>query len=204
MAGSQQPGGLGGIGFADYHRTVVAYHGTSRATAEKLVAGKPFAPSENEDDWLGHGVYFWEYAPRQAWWWCRHWKHKDDPAVVGAVIRLGHCFDLLDPENVQILRDAHDQMEAAGVELPENGNQHKLRDCAVFNYFYEAADQAKRPVDTSRGVYVPVAAKRRIWRRSWIYEQAHIQVCVRNPASILAAWHVREDGGYGLDDDPEE
>ena len=42
----------------DYHRTIVGYHGTRRATAARLVDGEPFGPSENDDDWLGHGVYF--------------------------------------------------------------------------------------------------------------------------------------------------
>lgn len=40
----------------DYDRTVVAFHGTRRSTAEKLVAGAPFGQSENDDDWLGHGI----------------------------------------------------------------------------------------------------------------------------------------------------
>lgn len=52
-----------------HDRTVVAFHGTRKRTAEKLVAGTPFGKSENDDDWLGHGIYFWEYAPQQAWGW---------------------------------------------------------------------------------------------------------------------------------------
>jgi hypothetical protein len=32
----------------DYDRTVVAFHGTNKSTAEKLVAGIPFGVSENE------------------------------------------------------------------------------------------------------------------------------------------------------------
>ena len=34
----------------------------------------------------------------------------------------------------------------------------------------------------SRAVYVPTQSAKRIWKRSWIYEEAHIQICVRNPA----------------------
>lgn len=81
----------------DYDRTVVAFHGTHRSTAEDLVAGVPFGPSENDDDWLGHGIYFWEYAPQQAWWWAERRYGKQDAAVVGALVRLGRCIDLLDP-----------------------------------------------------------------------------------------------------------
>lgn len=55
----------------DYDRTVVAFHGTRRAAARNLIRGDAFGVSENDDDWLGHGIYFWEFAPQQAWWWAR-------------------------------------------------------------------------------------------------------------------------------------
>ena len=80
--------------FFDYHRTVVGYHGTRRATAEALVDGDPFTASTNDDDWLGHGIYFWEFAPQQAWWWARRRYGDDEAAVVGAMIDLGRCLDL--------------------------------------------------------------------------------------------------------------
>lgn len=45
--------------YADYHRTVVGYHGTKKDTALRIVQGmEGFEPSRNEDDWLGHGIYF--------------------------------------------------------------------------------------------------------------------------------------------------
>ena len=47
----------------DYHRTIIGYHGTAKAIATNLVDGAPFDASTNDDDWLGHGIYFWEYAP---------------------------------------------------------------------------------------------------------------------------------------------
>jgi len=96
----------------DYHRTVIGYHGTRRATANDLVDGAPFTASANDDDWLGHGIYFWEYAPLQAWWWARRRYGEDDAAVVGAMIHLGSSLDLLDPANVGLLRAAHTNMVA--------------------------------------------------------------------------------------------
>src|SRR5205823_6250222 len=90
--------------YADYHRTVIGFHGTDEATADRLVAGEPFKDSENDDDWFGKGIYFWEYAPKQAWWWARQFKRYQEPAVIGAIIRLGNCFDLLDPVNVKNLK----------------------------------------------------------------------------------------------------
>lgn len=45
-----------------YDRTVIAYHGCDVETAERLLSGEPFKPSQNDYDWLGEGIYFWEYG----------------------------------------------------------------------------------------------------------------------------------------------
>ena len=53
--------------FDDYHRTLVGYHGTSLGTALRIVNRvQGFRWSERDYDWLGAGIYFWEFAPRQA------------------------------------------------------------------------------------------------------------------------------------------
>jgi hypothetical protein len=188
----------------DYHRTVVAYHGTRRATAKDLTDGAFFDGSTNDDDWLGHGIYFWEYAPQQAWWWARR-RYKEDAAVVGAMIRLGRCLDLLDPTNIGLLRIAHQQLietlNAKGAQVPRNANTHKYLDCAVFNYLYAKLDKAAYHYDSCRAVFVPMIAGKmpRIWTRSGVFEGGHIQVCVRRPANVLAVWGVRKDGRYGKD-----
>ena len=83
-----------GVSYYDYNRTIIVYHGTTVDVAARLVAGEPFAASENDDDWFGRGIYFWEYAPKQAWWWATKYKKKNNPAVVGAIIRLGECCGL--------------------------------------------------------------------------------------------------------------
>ncbi len=189
--------------YHDYHRTIVAFHGTTAEIAGDLVDGQPFRVSSNTDDWLGSGAYFWEYAPKQAWWWAREFKRYPRPAVVGAMIRLGNCFDLLDPTNVRLLKAVHDGMlekwAASGSKVPRNGNQHKNLDCAVFNEFYLRTEATRKPIDSARAVYVPTESAKRIWERSWIYEEAHIQINVRDQKKILAVWHVGPDGRYGRD-----
>ena len=100
------------------------------------------------------------------------------------MLRLGNCFDLLDPENVLSLKALHDAMlkqwSRTGAKIPKNGNQHKNLDCAIFNYLYKQADGSPQPIDSARAVYVSTEANKRIWTRSWIYEEAHIQLCVRS------------------------
>ena len=184
--------------FIDYHRTVVGYHGTRLSTAVDIVSRRrKFESSTNTGDWLGSGVYFWEYAPRQALRWAEQRRDRqgwDEPiAVVASMIRLGFCFDLLDPANVEFLREAHNEFvatsEVAGLSIPQNFNQEKRLDCSVFEYAYRQIESREDSgVDTSRAVYVPTGSGRRLWPRSWIADDAHIQLCVRNPACIMGSW----------------
>jgi hypothetical protein len=189
----------------DYDRTVVAFHGTRADTASRLVDGVGFGPSTNDDDWLGHGIYFWEYAPQKAWWWARR-RYGDKAAVVGALVRLGRCFDLLDPSNAAVLKTAFLDMSRAltraGQRAPKNANTHKYLDCAVFNWMYAGLESGGYVVESARAVFVPMVKGRgfpRLWTRSGVFEDAHIQLCLREPRNILAVWSVKKDGRYGKD-----
>ena len=189
----------------DYDRTIVAFHGTRQATARSLVAGEPFGASTNDDDWLGHGIYFWEFAPQQAWWWADRRYGPKNAAVVGALVRLGNCIDLLDPSNAELVEQAHSDlkqaMRAAGKPMPKNANNHKYLDCAVFNWLYARLEGADHGVESCRAVFVPLRSGKmpRLWTRSGVFGGAHVQLCIREPRNILAVWQVRRDGRYGTE-----
>jgi len=166
----------------------VGSHGTSRDKAEKILRTRRFTPSRNKGDWLGHGVYFWEHAPRQAPRWAEQRYGKDNAIVVASLIRLGNCLDLVDPENALALHrydlGLREDALARGEELPGNHNAQKNLDCYVPQAFYAHIEALKEPrIDSSRGVYVPTEGKaasdsdapessspvrgRRLWTRSW-------------------------------------
>jgi hypothetical protein len=101
---------------------VLGYHGCDRDVAEKLIAGEPFEPSDNDYDWLGHGVYFWESNPLRGYAFAAELKSKrqriDRPYVVGAAIDLGYCLDLLSTSGIQAVQARYDsfcQVVAAGI-----------------------------------------------------------------------------------------
>jgi hypothetical protein len=91
-----------------YARTVIGYHGCRRSVAKALLDGGPFKTSENDYDWLGRGIYFWEHGPDRALRWAKKYRH---PAVVGAVIQLGKCFDLLDTRYTNDLGEFYPYLE---------------------------------------------------------------------------------------------
>jgi hypothetical protein len=87
-----------------FSRIVLGYHGCEVDFAEALLRGElpitQWEPSQNPYDWLGHGIYFWEYAPERA----REW---GEGGVVGAVIQLGRCLDLTDVRYTDLLASAY-------------------------------------------------------------------------------------------------
>ena len=80
---------------------VIGFHGCNKDVFNKVVCnGEHLVASSNSYDWLGNGIYFWEADPYRAYEWAvEASKRKDssvkEPAVLGAVLDLGHCLDLM-------------------------------------------------------------------------------------------------------------
>ena len=59
---------------------VLGYHGCDMVTGEKVLAGKAhLRSSENDYDWLGSGIYFWENSARRALDWAKF--ARDNPQL---------------------------------------------------------------------------------------------------------------------------
>jgi hypothetical protein len=124
------------------------------------------------------------------------------------MIRLGFCFDLLDPDNAADLKSFHDDyvetQKALGLPVPINHRRHKNLDKAIFEYAYAAIEEEserrgeKAKVDTCRGVYVHPNSGGRLWKASWVEHGTFIQLLVRNPDCILGSWLVEpvEEGDH--------
>jgi hypothetical protein len=145
-----------------YDRVVIAYHGCDAAVAERLLRGEPFRKSENTYDWLGAGIYFWEYGADRALRFAQEQQQRGrvaEAAIVGALVQLGSCFDLMDTrftadlsQAYEAVRDLHAQ---TGVPLPQNAGttpDQKLRrlDCLVLNSYLASLDGSRGAFDTVR------------------------------------------------------
>jgi hypothetical protein len=121
------------------------------------------------------------------------------------MIRLGFCPDLTEPENIEfvseVFKEYKENIELAGDDLPTNDRHYRKLDRDVFDYTYAFLEKSdpNSKVDTARGIYVPTDRKKRIWDGSWISRDTHIQLCVRNPASILGTW-LHHPTGLGVND----
>jgi hypothetical protein len=184
--------------YSTYPSFVLGFHGCDKSLAEKVFSGEMrLKPSENKYDWLGNGIYFWEQNPLRAFEYAQHLKDNPsksktkikEPAVIGAVINLGHCLNLLNSESLLILQQGYDILlkthEKSGYPIPQNkpiGEEQDLLlrplDCAVIETIHEfRKETSNAPYDTVRGVF---------WEGQDLYpnagfkEKNHVQICVRD------------------------
>lgn len=178
-----------------YDRTVIGYHGTDRQTAEAILSGEEqFAPSTKDYDWLGSGIYFWEYGYNRAVKWAEE-RHGEAAAVVGAIIQLGNCFDLLDTLHTEDLAHGADVfdtlMHLTGMPLPKNrGADLKARflDCAVINFWLPQLEQHGHGFHTVRGLF---REGEPVFEGMAIHHASHIQIAVRDPDAIVGTFRPK-------------
>ena len=95
---------------------MLGFHGLDEDIGKKVLNGElTLRHSENSYDWLGHGVYFWESSPERAYQFAEQSSQRQQstvkkPFVIGAVIDLGVCLDLLDKKWLDFLQEAYKQM----------------------------------------------------------------------------------------------
>ena len=173
---------------------VYGYHGTiARAVVSILQEG--FRVSRNEYDWLGDGVYFFQDAPERAWEWATT-HHGVDAAVIGVLIRLEDCMDLLDIAWAPVLTEAYDaflnQLKRTGVSLPrQTSGAHRL-DRAVINYAVGILAEQGRRIRIVRAAFSEGAP---VFPQSALFNRAHVQIVVRDLSLIETSWRLEREGG---------
>jgi hypothetical protein len=197
---------------------VVAYHGCDESTRDDLIAGRTkLRPSKNPYDWLGNGVYFFEGDWRRALKFATaSWDRPDEkltrhpiiaPAVVGAVLRVGHWLDMSTQDGIDEFARTYDAMVEEGIRLKPNKSAHRedgdallrLLDRRVFNVLHRRrAEAGETAYDAVRGAFPqgrPVAPSSKIRRDS------HVQIALRNQACVLGYFRVDEAASFEVDVD---
>jgi hypothetical protein len=179
---------------------VLAYHGCDAAVAARVIAGdEHLLPSTKEYDWLGGGIYFWEDSEERAWQWAEEGVQNGrikTPAVVGAAIQLGHCLNLIDPADIEIVRAAYahymDMCKQSGRVPQKNGGKGlraRFLDCEVFNTLHKLRkEERKKRFDTVRAFFVEGSE---IYPGAGLRAQDHIQIAVRSKACIRGYFRPR-------------
>lgn len=186
---------------------VLAFHGCDRSVFEDVISGKrDLRPSSNDYDWLGSGVYFWEQNYERGLAWAHEQAKRgaiEEPAVVGAVVDLGHCLNLTDSRYIELIEIEYKLMEAefsaTEIEMPKNegGTEDKLLrklDCAVIQHLHSrmtasAVESGFEPFDSVRALFSEGGP---VYEGAGFQKKTHIQLCVRNPNCIKGYFAPRK------------
>ena len=191
--------------YAKLPSLVFGFHGCDRSIFDRVVRdGGELNNSENDYDWLGHGIYFWEQNIERAWEWANELRKRgklENPAVIGAVIDLGYCLNLLDSRYINILKNHfiyfRELMTFLNKPMPENknigGNSDLLLrnlDCAVIQHLHVTASiENELEFDSVRGLF---REGEPIYPSAGFYEKTHIQICIRNKNCIKGYFSPRD------------
>ena len=172
--------------------------------------------SDNDYDWLGNGMYFWENNRQRALEFAQELKKAPrqgqqsikKPAVLGAVIDMGFCLDLLDTEYLKLLQQSYKALYKSyknlGLKLPANksigGSKDLLLrklDCNVIETLHLIRNRSShQSFDSARGVFIEGNP---LYANAGFNEKNHIQICIRNPNCIKGFFIPRHvDPGFKI------
>lgn len=175
------------------------FHGTDREAALKILNHVDnFHHSNNDYDWLGQGIYFWENNLERAEQYAKEDSRRPTskiktPFVLGATIELGNCLDLMNQESIDYLSLVYELLKAdmskKGQEMPENeafgsGDfdfRNRKLDCAVIRYACSIAKKSGNPVDSVRAAFIEGEP---VYPGANFHTGNHIQVAVINENCI--------------------
>ena len=126
------------------------------------------------------------------------------PAVIGAFINLGDCFDLLDTTHTHLLSELfplyREACQQTGTPLPVNlrakrGTAQDLTlrrlDCAVINWCLDFLEkEEKQYYHTIRCLFSEGTP---VFEGSKILAQSHIQIAVRDESAFIGYFKARID-----------
>lgn len=146
-----------------------AYHGTKLEIAKKIITENKFEDSPyryGDHPYLGKGVYFFEGALARAIKWSQDKFKKGEIGVIRAIINLGSCLDLTDPDNIKLLKYTKAKL-LRDKGLPVVTNAYVIHTCAAIH-----------DVDTVRSPF---------YKGSWPgsdFPNIELIICVRKNRSI--------------------
>lgn len=180
----------------EFHSTVViGFHSCDRDFGLRLLNDKDeLQPSDNLWDWLGPGSYFWEQDPARGLEYAINTstgKQKNKlaaktPFVIGAIIELGNCLNLVESTSLDILSASYEGlkqvMDSLNQPMPVNKGKNRALDCAVIKYIHQSNKELGMPqYDTIRCAF-PEGEE--VYPGAMISSRLHIQLCVCNQDCI--------------------
>lgn len=172
----------------------IGYHGTTSDRGESIQQDGLRPGRGRRPRWLGTGVYFFQDGLKHAENWARFLctiRPNEKPIVISASIDLSNGLDLADASYWSQIRDLvriatppdQKQIDVSGLlsipPPPNLGINHE--DSYYMSLFAAKLQSEGHSVKTIRAAFIEGSP---IFPSSWLFDQSHIQICVRDPSAI--------------------
>jgi hypothetical protein len=190
------------LNFGGFLYTYLAYHGTSREAAQKIMSSGKFNILEGDPCFLGTGAYFFEAGPKHALKWAdrRQEKEGGEAAVVEAVIKASVVLNLCDRKYWGLVSDTYNQLRLTG-EIPKQlgpeglfdpetrsalGFGKNYCDHKVMNHVIERINESRE--EEGQGnievVRCPFVRGGQPYSNSWYFKGSCIMLSIRDSSCI--------------------
>lgn len=158
--------------------TYECYHGTSAKDASTIISQQRFLSSMKDDEWVGHGVYFFinplpslvlPTAYDNARNWAKYIKKANSPAVLKSIVTIDrkrildlrdeYDLELFNKFRLEIYLDARRRAYSNGLQLEEQFLYKQKLDCFSINELCKSCDPPLSAVIAK--VFINFNAKRR-------------------------------------------
>ncbi|GGB85311.1 hypothetical protein [Staphylococcus nepalensis] len=116
---------------------ILGYHGTTQNSALNIIENNNFKKSTKKNEWLGHGVYFYELYEKAEWWGSRNEK----PAIIKSNILVPEKYyiNLDKPSEEDKLAEFIKFVERSGKKFIVSGDKIEKR-CKLMNLYMKYGD----------------------------------------------------------------
>jgi hypothetical protein len=174
---------------------IIGYHSCDKEVGLNVLTGKMDLLSSNNDwDWLDGGVYFWEQDPHRALHYAVEVANGKQfnktgiksPFILGAIVQLGNCLNLVEAKSLALLKEAHDGLanvySDVNKEMPINKGANRKLDCAVIRFIHKTRKDNNLPgYDSVRSAF---NEGEKVYEGANFTTRHNIQVCVINRSLI--------------------
>lgn len=123
---------------------MIGYHANDRKRCTKFINdSKYLIIDENDTDFLGRGMYFWEHESRAKWWL----DEKKKEVIVKANLSLKNILDLTDDEKLGYIERVADKFDSA---MRRKGIKQKNVGLKL-NYIFETLKNISDMYDSVKG-----------------------------------------------------
>jgi len=170
------------VDYFEYNK--ICYHGHKREVIDKTIERGRFNLSDEDWEYLGTGVYFFEEDIQQAISWCTRVKNYEDWSIIKSRIKAEKLLDFVNTNHFNELKSF---VKKVRTRYRSIGGLKQVNTKLIFDILYEL-----EPYDVIRHAFCVGEDPENIYPTP--ITRMQIQVCVRNQDCIRYIEEVETNG----------